>query len=152
VLEFTFILNGKQLTELRTGEKVFPAYSGQGSLKNDPASVCVPDGGPIPKGLYYIVARESGGLLGPLRDLFSNKDEWFALYAKDKKVDDYTFCQKVKRGNFRLHPAGPLGISKGCITINEAGRYKELRRLILKSETVLVPGTSIRAYGTVKVL
>ncbi|GGB15847.1 DUF2778 domain-containing protein [Agarivorans gilvus] len=152
MLEFTFELNGKELSDLVSGEKRFPAYSGQGSNKNKPESMCVPNHGPIPRGTYYIVARESGGLMGPLRDLFSSKDEWFALYAKDKNVDDFTFCETVKRGNFRLHPEGPLGISKGCITIKDSKKYKELRKFILQSERVLVPGTTIRAYGTVEVL
>lgn len=35
----------------------------------------------------------------------------FALCAADGKIDDETFCNKVKRGSFRLHPTGNLGIS-----------------------------------------
>ncbi|WP_254367149.1 tlde1 domain-containing protein [Paraburkholderia sp. NMBU_R16] len=33
--------------------------------------------------------------------------QWFALYRNDGVVDDYTFIDGVRRGNFRLHPNVP---------------------------------------------
>ena len=71
-----------------------------------------------PPGEYYIIDRQFGGLLGPLRDLFTGRDQWFALYAIDDEIDDEVFCDKVKRGLFRLHPNGPFGRSEGCVVIN----------------------------------
>lgn len=84
----------------------FPAFSGLGKSANKRQFVCLKGAGPIPPGGYYIVAREPGGLLGPLRDLFNVRSEWFALYADDGKVDDEMLCNEVKRGSFRLHPKG----------------------------------------------
>ena len=61
---------------------------------------------PIPKGRYYIIKRKPGGRLGRLRDfgldLWSNRDRatWFALYSADGKIDDWTFVNSVRRGNF----------------------------------------------------
>lgn len=151
VLNFTFKLNGKETSHLVTGETKYVTYSGLGAHKNKPKSVCLPNNGPIPKGEYYIVDRESGGKLGWLRDSFNGKDEWFALYANDKKIDDYAFCEKVKRGNFRLHPEGPLGISKGCITLKSKIRYDELRKSQLHTKKSIIPNTDIKTYGLVVV-
>ncbi len=53
--------------------------------------------GLIPPGIDYIFDRPSGGLLGPLQDLFNDHSYWFALYAIDGKIDDETYCNKVKR-------------------------------------------------------
>ncbi|MCX2842119.1 DUF2778 domain-containing protein [Microbulbifer thermotolerans] len=151
MLNFTFKLNGKETTYLISGKTKYLAYSGLGAHKNKPEFVCLPNKGPIPKGEYYIVDRESGGKLGWLRDYLSGKDEWFALYANDKKIDDYTFCEEVKRGNFRLHPEGPLGISKGCITLTSKVKYDELRKKLLKAKKTIIPNTNIKTYGVVVV-
>jgi hypothetical protein len=108
MIECTFELNDKPMSELKCDAKAFPAFSGYGAHVNRRASACLSGLGPIPPGTYYILDRQSGGLLGPLRDYFSGHSNWFAFYANDGKVDDETFCNSVKRGNFRLHPKGPL--------------------------------------------
>jgi hypothetical protein len=41
------------------------AFSGDGVHRNNPEGESVANGGAIPPGSYYIVDRESGGLLGP---------------------------------------------------------------------------------------
>jgi len=151
LIDCKFELNGKAISTLWCGAKRFPAYSGLKGNVNRRISACVAGSGPIPPGTYYIFDRQSGGLLGPLRDLFSNKDEWFALYAIDEKVDDETFCENVKRGQFRLHPSGPLGISQGCITINNASDYQILRAMLKKTKQEKVPGSELLAYGKVVV-
>ncbi len=56
------------------------------------------------------------GAAYPLIDLFAGKDQWFALYAVDQQIDNETFCNEVKRGNFRLHLKGDRSISQDCIT------------------------------------
>ncbi|MBW9430553.1 tlde1 domain-containing protein [Atlantibacter hermannii] len=66
------------------------------------------------------------------------------------KIDDSTFVEKVKRGNFRLHPAGYQGISKGCITLPSKNHYTILRNALLSTASVMI-SASLRAYGTVQV-
>lgn len=95
-----------------------PAFSGKDSHVDNPAATAVANAGPLPKGAYYIVGRQSGGRLEWLWDWLKDRashvdhDQWFALYRNDGVVDDYTFVQGVKRGNFRLHPNGRFGISE----------------------------------------
>ena len=107
--------------------------------------------GPIPPGNYYVLDRQSGGLLGPLRNMFNDRSDWFALYAIDEKIDDEALCENVKRGRFRLHPKGAMGISQGCITINDRADYQMLRAVLKRTSPVYVPGTKILAYGRVAV-
>lgn len=129
----------------------FPAFSGLGSHVNQKSFVCHPYFGGIPPGKYYIIDRQSGGLLGPIRDLFSDKKDWFALYAVDSKIDDETFCDGVRRGNFRLHPKGRIGISEGCVTVENHSDFHKLRLLLKGTATFKVPGTSFDAYGVLTV-
>jgi len=109
MIDCTFELNGKPMSAFKCGATSFPAFSGLGEHVNRRTSACILNAGPIPPGAYYIFDRQSGGLLGPLRDLFTGRDIWFALYAIDNEIDDETYCKQVKRGLFRLHPKGPFG-------------------------------------------
>ncbi|WP_246881177.1 DUF2778 domain-containing protein, partial [Pantoea ananatis] len=109
-------------------------------------------------GRYFIVERPSGGTLRPLRERFlkevygTDRSTWFGLYRDDGKIDDYTFIQGVKRGNFRLHPIGPLGLSEGCITLVHPIQFSYLRDMLLKyGPTLNIPGSQLKAYGTVQV-
>lgn len=149
--DFTFDLNGKRMSALKCGALSFPAFSGFGLHVNRRESVCLAKVGAIPPGQYYIFDRQSGGLLGPLKDMFTGRGEWFALYAIDGKIDDETFCNEVKRGNFRLHPKGQLGISEGCITVENRNDFHRLRAIIKGSPQVAVPGVDLKAYGRVLV-
>ena len=151
MIECTFELNGKPMSEFKMGAPKFPAFSGLKGHINKPASQCLPNVGPIPKGEYYIVDRESGGKLGWLRDRINGKNEWFALYANDKNIDDEAYCEMVKRGQFRLHPRGEMGISKGCITIDDWSDYHTVRALLKGTTTSKIPNTDIVYYGKVKV-
>jgi hypothetical protein len=147
----TFELNNQPLSAFKIGAMSFPAFSGLGKHVNRRVSVCIPNEGPIPLGSYYIFARQPGGLLGPFRDLFNDKKEWFALYSIDDNIDDETYCQKVKRGNFRLHPKGPLGRSEGCITIEDPAHFRYLSAILKSSATIEIPQTGLKAYGRVVV-
>ena len=104
MIDCSFELNGKPMSVLKCGAMSFPAFSGLGAHANRREFACNVGVGPIPPGTYYIFDRQSGGLFGALRDLLNGHGEWFALYAVDGKIDDETFCNEVKRGNFRLHP------------------------------------------------
>lgn len=94
---------------------------------------------------------QSGGLLGPFRDLFTGRDDWFALYADDARIDDETFCEKVKRGEFRLHPKGATGRSEGCIILDKKTDFIYLRTILRNSKQAEVPGLKLKAYGRVVV-
>lgn len=146
-MECLFSLNGQPMSTLRCGPVTVPAFSGLGDHANRREFACLAGAGPIPPGAYYIFDRQTGGLLAPFRDLFSDHSNWFALYAIDGKVDDETFCNRVKRGAFRLHPRGIGGISYGCVVVDGMGDYHHVRALIRRNKPQAVPGTSLKAYG-----
>jgi type VI secretion system (T6SS) effector TldE1-like protein len=144
-----FDLNDRPMSSFLCGSRLFPAFSGLGRHVNRRISACIANAGPIPPGNYYIFDRQSGGLLGPLRDIFNNHSDWFALYAVDGKIDDETYCNQVKRGYFRLHPKGPWGISEGCITLESKSDFQLLRVILKASKQEVVPGSTLLAYGKV---
>lgn len=153
-----FSLNGMPSSLLQCyGIGSFPAFSGQKQGVNNASLTAVKNIGPLPQGRYYIVGRQSGGRLSELRDSFlrygygTNRKEWFALYRADGKIDDWTFINGVKRGNFRLHPVGPMGLSEGCITLIHISDFEYLRVQLLKTSMIPVPGSSLQAYGTIQV-
>jgi hypothetical protein len=109
--------------------------------------MCLPNQGPIPVGTYYVIDRQTVWY----RIDKNEKNDWFALYAKDKVVDDKRYCDGVMRGRFRLHPKGRRGVSRGCITLELASDFALLRRILGTTETRLIPGTEWMSYGTVVV-
>ena len=80
----------------------------------------------------------------------SGRSVWFALYRDDGNIDDWTFIDHVERGHFRLHPAGYMGISEGCITLPSPSHFAVLREALLRTPTMQVTAT-LTAYGTVQV-
>lgn len=151
MIDCKYELNGQSLSFFQCGTTYFPAFSGLGKYVNTREAARLADWGPIPPGTYYIFDRQSGGLLGPFRDLFNDHDKWFALYAIDGKIDDETFCKNVKRGGFRLHPAGDGGISLGCITLPGSSDFQILRTMLKRQTPSSVPGSKLLAYGKVVV-
>lgn len=158
MFQCTFILNDKPLSDFVVGGTRyvggvrFAAFSGLGASVNKRASACHPDSGPIPPGRYYIFNRESGGRLGALRDwMRSDKEGWFSLYREDDRIDDQTICDSVARGNFRLHPKGAMGISKGCIVIEKPSEFLRLSAMLRSVPPVEVKGSSLKAFGIVTV-
>jgi hypothetical protein len=149
MIDCTFELNGKPMSTFKCGATSFPAFSGLGKHVNKRVSACIPNEGPIPPGTYYIFDRQSGGLLGPLKDLFTGRDEWFALYAIDNNIDDETYCKKVKRGLFRLHLKGPFGKSQGCIVIESEKDFLFLKTILKNAKTKTIPDVGLEAYGKV---
>lgn len=146
-----FKLNGKDMSKFEFNGGKFDAFSGMSKHKNKAEHICVVGSGPIPIGTYYIVDRESGGRLGKLKDFWTGKDEWFALYKQDNNIDDIMFCNAVQRGQFRLHPKGVRGISEGCITINKRSDYATIRNQILSSAKFPIPSSEYLTYGIVVV-
>ena len=132
----TFGLNRQPLSALVCGDKKYEAFSGDTDGVNNPDKAAASNTGPIPPGTYYIVARPVGGrfpwLEEVIHDLVSDSDRkhWFALYAQGT-MSDFTFVQGVRRGNFRLHPIGRLGLSEGCITLTSVKRFDELSKFLL---------------------
>ena len=151
MLDWTFELNNQPMSTFKHGAISFPAFSGLSEHVNRRVSACFLNQGPIPPGTYYIFDRQTGGLLGPLRDMLGKHSDWFSLYAIDDKIDDEVNCEKVKRGNFRLHPKGIYGISQGCITIENAADFQYLQAILKSSKQEPVPGSKLLAYGKVAV-
>lgn len=146
-----FNLNGEMHSSFVYDGVRATAFSGNGPDRNNPDSGGVASNGPIPPGSYWIVDRLSGGKLGGLRDFFSNRDEWFALYRDDGSIDDETFYNGVRRGEFRLHPIGPLRMSIGCIVLEYSTEFATLRKYLKAQPVQFIPGTSTRTYGSVAV-
>jgi hypothetical protein len=147
----SFALNGAALSPFKIGSLQFDAYSGRPPHVNRRASACLVSIGLIPPGRYFIVDRQSGGCLEWFRSLFSDHSDWFALYADDARIDDETFCNQVKRGQFRLHAQGPHGISEGCITIVERRDFMHIHGLLKCTRPVPLKTTGIDSYGVVTV-
>ncbi|MGN6233085.1 MAG: DUF2778 domain-containing protein [Trinickia sp.] len=154
----TFALNDQTTSLLNCqGIGAFVAYSGRGAGRDNPGLTDKKDVGPIPKGVYYIVDRQSGGRLGWLYDLIrahgwgtTDHSQWFMLW--NKETGDSTFVNGVARGQFRLHPEGRLRLSEGCITLaNPYGFNSLAKNLRARGADLPVPGTAYRAYGTVEV-
>lgn len=148
-MDFTFELNDQPMSALKFGAIEFPAFSGLKAHVNKRASICLMGNGPIPVGTYYILDRPSGGTLGPFRDLFNGRRDWFALYADDGHMDDHTFCSAVQRGHFRLHPKGVTGRSEGCIVLESAIDFHYLRAALTSRPATTLPGSQLKAYGRV---
>lgn len=151
MIDWAFELNDKPMSAFKVGVISFPAFSGLDMHVNRRISACMSGVGPIPPGTYYIFDRQSGGLLGPLREMFSDKSDWFALYAVDSKIDDETYCKKVKRGAFRLHPKGLAERSEGCITVENIGDFHQISAMLRGACQAEVPGSKLKAYGRVVV-
>lgn len=151
MLDCSFVLDRRYFCKLNLDTLRVDAFSGNGPDRNNPDSTAVPNVGPLPIGTYYVVDRESGGRFGKLYDLFSNKEEWFALYRNDGMIDDQTFVNSVVRGNFRLHPRGPLGLSRGCVTVEHQDDFDRVRRKLLKAGRSRVRQNDIMAYAVLTV-
>ncbi|MGF6982974.1 hypothetical protein QFZ99_002451 [Paraburkholderia atlantica] len=159
-----FLVNNEPRSPLIiSGIGTFDAYSGDRQYRNRGGCTAVPGKGPIPTGKYWIVARPAGGVgsraLAWIKDAFSAYDgsptdhsEWFALYRDDGVIDDWTWVNGVKRGQFRLHPAGGRGISLGCITLPSRTDFLRIRNSLLHTMTVPAGNSGLRAYGTIEVI
>lgn len=146
----SFELNGQPMSTFKLGAFSFPAFSGFEENINQPSSMCLANEGPIPVGRYYILDRQTG-ILGKIRGVFIGHADWFALYAADGKIDDEVYCNKVKRGQFRLHPKGTQGISLGCITIENFADFQHLKTILRGSKPSTIPSSSLKAYGILTV-
>lgn len=144
-----FELNNQPMSAIKSSTRAYPAFSGRGGYANKRATMCSLGLGAIPIGTYFIIDRQSGGLLGPLRDALKDHSKWFSLFAADGKIDDETYCNDIKRGSFRLHPKGALGVSNGCITVESRTHYLQLHAMLKNTVSQVIPGTSILAYGKV---
>jgi len=154
----TFVLND-QTTSTLTCEGTAPveAFSGTDQGRDNPEETAVKNVGPLPKGTYYLVDRQSGGHLGFLYDTWdaygwgtTDRRNWFMLW--NPTSGDMTNIEGVKRGNFRLHPVGVRKLSEGCITVLYPYEFDRLQKFIRSHAASLpVPGTTLRAYGTVEV-
>ncbi|BCF99338.1 hypothetical protein PPGU19_039070 [Paraburkholderia sp. PGU19] len=154
----TFSLNNQDTSDLyRSGYGTVKAFSGAGRGRDNADATAMPDVGPLPRGTYYIVDRQSGGMMGWLYDWAgehgigtTDRSKWFMLW--NPSGGDTTNINGIKRGSFRLHPRGPLGLSHGCVTVLYPADFESLARYIRARPPELpVPGAAFRAYGTLEV-
>jgi hypothetical protein len=104
---------------------------------------------PFPPGPTTLSTVNHGGNLGWLYDAFCQRGDWFALYAKDGRIDDETFCEEIKRGKFGLHQKVGTGISKGCITIDRQSDFNRILSILKGAPKQDIYGTKLTAYGSV---
>jgi hypothetical protein len=140
------------MSKLEVGSLSFPAFSGLKPHVNQRTAACMADIGPIPPGEYYIFDRQSGGRIGALLDSLGRHDGWFALHAMDGTIDDESFCQGVRRGEFRLHPKGAYGASRGCIVVDNRADFCQIHAMLKSTRPLPVKGSNLLAYGKVAVI
>ncbi|MBB5407428.1 hypothetical protein HDG34_001360 [Paraburkholderia sp. HC6.4b] len=143
-----FLVNNAPLSPLTIfGIGTFNAFSGNHQYRNQGGCTALPNDGPIPAGKYWIVDRPTSGIRSQAyawaKDTFnstfgtpSDHFEWFALYRDDGMIDDVTWVGGVKRGQFRLHPAGGAGVSLGCITLPSRADFLRIRSALLRTMTI----------------
>lgn len=163
-LQGKFLVNNQSHAPLYMfGVGTFMAFSGEGIYRNRGGCTGVPNNGPLPAGKYWIVDRPAGGLRSQMeawgKDLGNtllgkptHHTEWFALYRDDSQIDDWTWVNGVKRGNFRLHPIGGGGHSYGCITLMSYADFQGLRRALLSTNTIPARNSGLQAYGWIEVI
>lgn len=163
-LQGKFLVNNAPLSPLCfSGVGTFMAFSGDDIYRNRGGCTAVQGKGPIPAGKYWIVDRPTGGIksraLAWVSDAWNamggaptDHSEWFALYRDDGMIDDYTWMDGVRRGNFRLHPAGGGGVSLGCITLQSRSDFLTIRTALLQTSTVSVHDSVLRSYGWIEVI
>lgn len=144
------------------GVGVFMAHSGKGVYRNKAACRAVSSAGPIPTGKYWIVDRLEGNWFSQKRLEISDfakrhlggkpfgKSDWFALWRDDMSINDSTWIESVKRGNFRLHPGE---VSEGCITIAHYTDFARIHTALMHTSLIQVPCMrSLMARGWVEVV
>ncbi|EMM2471256.1 MULTISPECIES: DUF2778 domain-containing protein [Enterobacterales] len=152
-----FVINDAHDSPLSfAGAGTFLAFSGDGIYRNRGACDMKPTAGPVPAGKYWIVNRPEGGLRSHVnagvRDRYNQvmNGATFRHRRDDWGIDDDTWNEGVKRGNFRLHPGA---LSKEGITLLHASDFAMLHNALLKTPQVDVPCMSkLKAYGTIEVI
>ena len=142
------------------GIGTFMAFSGKGAYRNTPGCGMIPNAGPIPAGKYWIVDRPSGGSMWHVktfaydawnrfaRNIPTPSRDWFGLYRDDGAIDDYTWINGVRRGNFRLHPGA---VSLGCITLKHHSDFAVIRNALRRTRGTKLK-ENIKSYGVIDVI
>ena len=81
-----------------------------------------------------------------------DRNKWFALFRDDETVNNHTFINGVKRGVFRLHPAGPNRLSQGCIAVHNTNDYQLLYNKLKSTSLIEIPSEGLTAFGTIEVI
>jgi len=156
------ILNGADYAPFNLyGVGVFMSHSGLGAYRNNANCGAIPNIGPIPLGKYWIIDRKEGNWFSQKKEEIHDelnkltgrrefgRTDWFALWRDGWTIDDYTWIEGVKRGNFRLHPGT---VSKGCITIANVSDFATIRNALMNTPLIQVPcRRSLMARGWVEV-
>jgi hypothetical protein len=97
------------------------------------------------------VRRRIGGVRRFLGTGKLSKQQGNSMFRIVRPNPHATFCDGVERGLFRLHPKGIMGISLGCIVINNPAEFDHVAAKLRGSSQMLIPGLDIKAYGIVTV-
>jgi Protein of unknown function (DUF2778) len=157
------MLNGADYAPLNLyGVGVFMAFSGRGNYRNKGSCGAIAGDGPLPLGKYWVVDRREGNWFTQkeveAKDAINRmigryeygRSDWFALWRDDWGIDDWTWIEGVKRGNFRLHPGT---FSEGCITIAHPSDFGLIRNAFMKNPPFQLPCTrSLMARGYIEVV
>ncbi|MBH1932341.1 DUF2778 domain-containing protein [Serratia rubidaea] len=156
-----FIVNDADYSPLTIyGIGTFMAFSGKDAYRNASGCGMIPNAGPIPAGKYWIVDRPTGGSMWHVKtfayDAWNRiahsvptpSRDWFGLYRDDGLIDDYTWINGVRRGNFRLHPGAN---SLGCITLKHHSDFAVIRNALLRTSGIKLKG-NIKSYGVIDVI
>lgn len=125
-----YFLNNRQTSMLTCDGKAYAAFSGDKEHENKVSDVALKDLGPIPKGTYYIIDRQSGGRMGwlwdPLKDMYSRSkhDEWFALHPAQRPSDDWVIVDGVKRTSLPFTPSVATAEAKDASRLSHP-RYSD---------------------------
>ena len=79
---------------------------------------------------------------------------WGSQKWRETSTCDLSHAYDIRsRSAFRLHPLRPdgTGVSDGCITFCRREEFYRLRRALSYTHKMLIPGTSIEAYGKITV-
>lgn len=118
------------------GAGTFLAFSGDGIYRNQGACDMKPTTGPVPAGKYWIVKRSAGGLRSHVsagvRGFYNHvvNGATFRHRRDDWGIDDDTWNEGGKRGNFRLHPAA---LSAGGITHATCFRFCHVAQYVTEN-------------------
>jgi RHS repeat-associated protein len=137
--------NGMLISDCDCPTQRVPAFSGIDPFTNDPTSSNIPSAGAIPPGQYYIVEPYIY-TADPRSRYFLYT--FFKLYRVDDVIDDETFINGVRRGEFRFHPGR---ISLGCVTVGDLRAWAQIQHRVLNTNPSIIPGTSIPYLGVVTV-
>lgn len=108
----TFDLNRERVSTLNCpGFGTIPAFSGKGRARDNPEATGLKGVGPIPKGTYYIVDRQSAAISADFTTLGASRVVGYhrshqVVYVVECEHRRHDFCRESKARAFSDSPDG----------------------------------------------